>query len=249
MLGVLDHFCGIRTAESGDVSGELDDRPLESITDAQVRNSPGPGELGRGHHAPASAITESWSDQDSNRVIEQLESKLGLTALPLQINIGRESNFEGVVDLLTMEAVYFDGERGDNVRREPIPESLKAAAEKARQDMLEKLSMVSDEIMELLLEEQEVPLDLIQRTIREATIAQAICPVLMGSANAAGGVMGKMIAAQSLVIGCAVTGQQGKEGDVFRAVLKHAIGLLLIVGALVMLFAYVFAWAVPSGHP
>ena len=56
-----------------------------------------------------------------------------------------------------------------------------------------------------------------------------LSPILMGAANSAGGVMGKMIAAQSLVIGCAVTGQQGQEGPLFRAVMKHSIGLLILV--------------------
>jgi lactate permease len=60
--------------------------------------------------------------------------------------------------------------------------------------------------------------------------------------------MGKMIAAQSLVIGCAVTGQQGHEGALFRAVLKHSIGLLILVGLVVMMYAYVFPGAIPSGH-
>jgi elongation factor G len=117
-----------------------------------------------------------------NNVISQLESKLGLAAIPLQIPIGAEMNFEGVVDLINREAVYFEGEKGDKVRREPVPANLKDAADRARQGMLEALSMYSDEIMELLLEEQEVPLDLIHRTIREATIASQICPVLVGSA-------------------------------------------------------------------
>jgi lactate permease len=75
-----------------------------------------------------------------------------------------------------------------------------------------------------------------------------LSPNLMGAANRAGGVLGKMIAAQSLVIGCAVTGQEGKEGELFRAVLKHSIGLLLLVGLIVMLYAYVFTAAIPSGH-
>jgi lactate permease len=75
-----------------------------------------------------------------------------------------------------------------------------------------------------------------------------LSPILMGAANSAGGVMGKMIAAQSLVIGCAVTGQQGREGDLFRAVLKHSLGLLLLVGLIVMMFAYVFPGAVPNGR-
>jgi lactate permease len=75
-----------------------------------------------------------------------------------------------------------------------------------------------------------------------------LSPILMGAANSAGGVMGKMVAAQSLVIGCAVTGQQNQEGALFRAVLKHSIGLLLLVGAIVMMYAYVFPAAIPSGH-
>ena len=75
-----------------------------------------------------------------------------------------------------------------------------------------------------------------------------LSPILMGAANSAGGVMGKMIAAQSLVIACAVTNQQNQEGALFRAVLKHSIGLLLVVGAIVMMYAYVFPAAIPSGH-
>ncbi len=115
-------------------------------------------------------------------VISQLESKLGLTTVPLQIPIGGESAFEGVVDLIAREAVYFEGDKGDTVVRKPIPDALKDAAERARQGMLEALSMVSDEVMALLLEEHEVPLPLIHRTIREATVASQICPVLVGSA-------------------------------------------------------------------
>ena len=76
----------------------------------------------------------------------------------------------------------------------------------------------------------------------------SLSPILMGAANSAGGVMGKMIAAQSLVIGCAVTGQEGQEGALFRAVLKHSIGLLMLVGLIVILYAYVFPGAIPNGH-
>jgi lactate permease len=75
-----------------------------------------------------------------------------------------------------------------------------------------------------------------------------LSPILMGAANSAGGVMGKMVAAQSLVIGCAVTGQEGKEGLLFRAVLKHSLALLAFVGIIVVLYAYVFPAAIPNGH-
>ena len=115
-------------------------------------------------------------------VIQQLESKLGLTTIPLQLPIGSESGFQGIIDLIDRVAIYFDGDNGEEVRREPIPAEYTAAAERARQGMLEALSMLSDEIMELLLEESEVPLDLIHKTIREGTIAQQVCPVMIGSA-------------------------------------------------------------------
>ena len=75
-----------------------------------------------------------------------------------------------------------------------------------------------------------------------------LSPILMGAANSAGGVMGKMISAQSLVIACAVTRQVGQEGALFRALLKHSIGLLILVGLLVVMYAYVFPAAIPSGH-
>jgi lactate permease len=75
-----------------------------------------------------------------------------------------------------------------------------------------------------------------------------LSPILMGAANSAGGVMGKMVAAQSLVIGCAVTGQEGQEGALFRAVMKHSLGLLVLVALIVLMYAYVFPGAIPSGH-
>ena len=117
-----------------------------------------------------------------DNVVALLKSKLHLNAVPLQIPIGAESSFEGVVDLIDMKAAYFDGDKGETVRLEPIPGHLREQAEVARQEMLEALSMVSDEVMALLLEEQDVPAGLIHKTLREAVIASQICPVLMGSA-------------------------------------------------------------------
>jgi elongation factor G len=115
-------------------------------------------------------------------VIQQLETKLGLTAIPLQLPIGAESSFQGVIDLIERQAIYFDGDKGESIRNEPIPADMVEAAERARQGLLEALSMISDQIMELLLEEAEVPIDLIHKTIREGTIAQQLCPVMVGSA-------------------------------------------------------------------
>lgn len=75
-----------------------------------------------------------------------------------------------------------------------------------------------------------------------------LSPVLMGAANSAGGVMGKMVAAQSLVIACAVTKQEGQEGPLFRAVIKHSLSLALLVGLIVLMYAYIFPGAVPYRH-
>ncbi|MDZ4685916.1 MAG: elongation factor G [Planctomycetaceae bacterium] len=116
------------------------------------------------------------------KVIKAIEEKLHVKPCPLQIPIGRESTFEGVVDLIDMQAIYFDGEDGENLRREPIPETLKDKAKEARQHMLETLSLFSDDLMALLLEEQEVPSDMIRKLIRAATLAHQITPVMMGSA-------------------------------------------------------------------
>ena len=72
-----------------------------------------------------------------------------------------------------------------------------------------------------------------------------LSPVLMTSANSAGGVMGKMIAAQSIVVATAATNQEGKEADLFKAIFKHSIILATLVGLLVMLYAYGISWVIP----
>jgi lactate permease len=76
----------------------------------------------------------------------------------------------------------------------------------------------------------------------------SISPILMAAANSAGGVMGKMIDAQSIVVACVATQQEGNEGDVFRAVLKHSILLALLVGLIVTAYAYLGGQFIPSGR-
>lgn len=117
-----------------------------------------------------------------DKVIKQIEEKLHVTPVPLQIPMGRESAFQGVVDLVLMKAVYFDGEDGENIRREDIPEEYLAKAKEARTHMLEQLSLFSDPLMEMLLEDKEPPVEEIRKIIRSATLAQQITPVMMGSA-------------------------------------------------------------------
>ena len=96
--------------------------------------------------------------------------------------MGREQSFQGVIDLITMQAMFFDGEDGEDIRREPIPAEFQEKATEARAHMLEQLSLYSDPLMEMLLEEKEPPVNDIRKIIRAATLAQQITPVMMGSA-------------------------------------------------------------------
>jgi lactate permease len=75
-----------------------------------------------------------------------------------------------------------------------------------------------------------------------------LSPVLMAAANSAGGVMGKMISAQSIVVACAAIGKPGKEGDIFRRVLPHSIALAAIVGLIVYFYAYFGQQWIPNGR-
>ena len=116
------------------------------------------------------------------KVMEGMRDKLKTNPVALQIPIGAEAAFEGVVDLIRMEAVYFRGEKGEDVERTEIPAELQDAANEARVEMLEALSQFDDALMELLLEEGEPEEKDVRRIIRDATLAQQITPVLMGSA-------------------------------------------------------------------
>ncbi|MHC4532766.1 MAG: elongation factor G [Planctomycetota bacterium] len=119
---------------------------------------------------------------DPDRVCQELTEKLSLNVVPIQINMGVGDDFSGVIDLITMEAVTFEGKEGEKVVRGPIPPEYSDSAEKARQEMLEALSMFNDEMLELLLEDQAVEQDMIRQTIRETTINRDIVPLMMGAA-------------------------------------------------------------------
>ena len=112
-----------------------------------------------------------------DKVMAAMRDKLKTNAVPLQIPIGSESNFVGVVDLVRMEAVYTKGDEGEIIERTEIPDELKEKAETARMEMLEALSQFDDELMGTLLDEGEVDEKDIRRIIRSATLAQQITPV------------------------------------------------------------------------
>ena len=111
----------------------------------------------------------------------QLQDKLGLNPVLVQLPIGAEDRFEGVIDLVKMHAVYFDGPKGETIRYEPIPEDQVAEAKAARETMIDAVAMFSDELTEAALEER-VTEEVIHRAIRKATLALQVIPVFMGSA-------------------------------------------------------------------
>jgi len=116
------------------------------------------------------------------RVIDQLKDKLGHNAIALQMPIGLEADFDGVVDLIDMKAVYFDGSNGETIRIEEIPEHLKDEAEQRREELVDQASMFSDELTEAILEEQEITRELLVDAIRRGTLTREITPVMIGSA-------------------------------------------------------------------
>ncbi len=119
---------------------------------------------------------------DPDRVRQDMTHKLGLNVVPIQWQMGCGDAFKGVIDLITMEAIVFEGKDGEKVVRGPVPDACLPAARKARQAMLEALSMYNDRLIEMLLEDQPVEESLIRRVIREATINRDIVPMMMGSA-------------------------------------------------------------------
>jgi len=116
------------------------------------------------------------------RVIEQLRTKLGHNAVAMQIPIGLETDLQGVVDLVSMKAVYFDGDNGENVRTEEIPANLLAEAKAKRDELIDAASLFSDELTETILEEKEITPDLLYSAIRKGALKREITPVYMGSA-------------------------------------------------------------------
>ncbi len=136
------------------------------------------------YHVPRIAFVNKCDRTGANpyRVKNQLVEKLGLNAVLMQIPIGLEDRLQGVVDLIDMKALYFDaGPDQAQVREAEIPEELLAEAQAKREEMLDAVSMCSDELMEAMLEDTVTP-ELIRAAVRKGTIALELCPVFMGSA-------------------------------------------------------------------
>ena len=119
---------------------------------------------------------------DPFKGIADLRDKLKLNAVAMQIPIGAEADFKGVVDLVTMKAFINDGVQGVDVLVEDIPADLQAEAETRRAEMLEAASLYDDEMMELLLEEKEIPDEMVYNAVLKGVRSLDLVPVYMGTA-------------------------------------------------------------------
>ncbi len=113
--------------------------------------------------------------------VKMMKDRLGANAVPLQLPIGKEDTFKGIIDLITMKSeVYYD-DLGKDVREEEIPEDMRALAEEYRTNMLEAVAEEDEDLMMKYLEGQEISVEEIKKVIRKATIAVKMTPVLCGS--------------------------------------------------------------------
>ena len=136
------------------------------------------------YHVPRVAFVNKMDriGADFNSVVSQIRERLGACAIPLQMPIGAEEDFAGVVDLIDQKAVYFSGVLGQPPKEGTIPPELAMAAKEGRDAIIEALSDFNDDIMTLYLEGQEISSELIRKSLREATIGLKAVPVLCGSA-------------------------------------------------------------------
>ncbi len=116
------------------------------------------------------------------KVKAQLREKLALNAVLIQIPIGLEDKLEGVIDLISMKAIYFDGDQGTELRYAEIPAHLKSDAEKYREELIDEVSIFSDELAEKFLSGEKIPDEMLRAAIRKGTLAEAFVPVMLGSA-------------------------------------------------------------------
>jgi len=119
---------------------------------------------------------------DFYAVVKQIRERLGANAVPVQIPIGLEGAFTGIVDLVRMKAVFYKDEQGLELIFADIPASMAEEAKSARDAMLETAAELDDELMELYLGGQEIPEDLLKSVIKQGTTSMKIVPVLCGSA-------------------------------------------------------------------
>lgn len=117
------------------------------------------------------------------RVVDQIKKRLGSSPVPVQLPIGSEDDFKGVVDLVKMKAIYWDDEtKGMSFEYKQIPDDIKELCDKWRANLVESVAETSEELMDIYLEEGELPEETIKSALRKATVANELVPVFCGSA-------------------------------------------------------------------
>jgi elongation factor G len=118
---------------------------------------------------------------DFEQGVKTMIDRLGARPVPVQLPIGAESEFAGIIDLINMKAIIYKDELGKDIEITEIPEEHRAASEEAREHLLNEVSDYDDELVELILEEAEIPAEKLVAAIRKATLEIALTPVLCGS--------------------------------------------------------------------
>jgi len=119
---------------------------------------------------------------DFFNVVDMIRDRLGHNAVPVQIPIGAESQFTGIIDLMEMKAFHFGGEHGTVVETQEIPSNMQKKAEECRQSMMEAIAETNEELMEIFFSEGELSVAAMKEGLRNACIATSIIPVFCGSA-------------------------------------------------------------------
>ena len=136
------------------------------------------------YEVPCIAFVNKCDRSGANpaKVSAQLKDKLGHNSVMMQLPIGLEDKHEGVIDLVAMKAYYFEGENGEKVVIKNIPDDMMDDAQIAREEMIDAVSLFSDELTDAILEEKDITEDLIMTAVRTGTIARQMTPVFLGSA-------------------------------------------------------------------
>ncbi|MDR2657044.1 MAG: elongation factor G [Oscillospiraceae bacterium] len=135
------------------------------------------------YHVPRLAYINKMdiTGADFDRAVRMMEERLEAKAIPLQLPIGAENNFEGMIDLVRMKAIKYYSDDGSDQREEEIPDALKGEAEEARNKLIEAASDFDEEMMIAYLDGEEISAEQLMAAVRKATIAVAMTPVLCGT--------------------------------------------------------------------
>ncbi|OGR21499.1 MAG: translation elongation factor G, partial [Desulfobacula sp. RIFOXYA12_FULL_46_16] len=136
------------------------------------------------YQVPCIAFVNKCDRSGANpaKVSAQLRDKLGHNSVIMQLPIGLEDRHEGIIDLVTMKALYFEGENGEKVVVKDIPASMMDEAKTAREKMIDAVSLFSEALTDAILEEKEITTDLVMEAVRTGTISRQMTPVFLGSA-------------------------------------------------------------------